>query len=202
MPLDGEWVTVARDAGSLFFPGFQVEDVAASGAVIHMLRKGSGPPLLLLHGYPQTHVIWHKIAERVTERFTVVLTDLRGYGDSSKPEGGARHGNYSFRAMARDQLDVMRHLGYERFAIASHDHGARTAHRLCPDHPEAVSRVCFMDIVPTLRMYCDTAKAFATGARSRTKQYGNTSAASPRPGPEERPDEVTNELLRFLDPEY
>jgi haloacetate dehalogenase len=145
-----------------FFPGFHVEDITTSGASIRTLRKGSGPPLLLLHGYPQTHVIWHKIADRLTERFAVVLTDLRGYGDSSKPDGGARHANYAFRAMAQDQLEVMRHLGYERFAVASHDRGARVAHRLCLDHSEAVSRVCFMDIVPTLRMYRDTSQAFAT----------------------------------------
>lgn len=152
----------ASTVDAVFFPGFQVEDVTTSGATIRTLRKGSGPPLLLLHGYPQTHVIWHKIADRLTERFAVVLTDLRGYGDSAKPEGGVRHANYAFRAMAQDQLDVMRHFGYEHFAIASHDRGARVAHRLCLDHPEAVSRVCFMDILPTLRMYRDTSKAFAT----------------------------------------
>jgi haloacetate dehalogenase len=144
------------------FPGFHVEDVTTSGATIRTLRKGAGPPLLLLHGYPQTHLIWHKIADRLAERFAVVLTDLRGYGDSSKPAGGARHADYAFRAMAQDQLEVMRHLGYARFAVAAHDRGARVAHRLCLDHPEAVRRVCFMDIVPTLRMYRDTSQAFAT----------------------------------------
>jgi haloacetate dehalogenase len=147
---------------SLLFPGFLVEDISVTGATIRTLRAGSGPPLLLLHGYPQTHVIWHKIADRLTDRFTVVLADLRGYGDSSKPEGGARHANYSFRAMAQDQLEVMRHLGHERFYVGSHDRGARTAHRLCLDHPEAVRKVCFLEIVPTLRMYRDTSKEFAT----------------------------------------
>jgi haloacetate dehalogenase len=102
------------------------------------------------------------MASRLAERFTVVLTDLRGYGDSSKPEGGTRHANYSFRAMAQDQLEVMRHRGYERFYVASHDRGARTARRLCLDHPEAVRNVCFMDSVPTLRMYRDTSKECAT----------------------------------------
>jgi haloacetate dehalogenase len=144
------------------FPGFLVEDIQTTGATIRTLRMGSGPPLLLLHGYPQTHVIWHKIAGNLAEHFTVILTDLRGYGDSSKPDGGVRHENYSFRAMARDQLEVMRHFGQERFFVASHDRGARTAHRLCLDNPEAVRKVCFMDIVPTLRMYRDTSKAFAT----------------------------------------
>jgi haloacetate dehalogenase len=152
----------APSADSALFPGFQVEDVPTTGATIRTLRAGSGPPLLLLHGFPQTHVIWHKIARRLADRFSVVLTDLRGYGDSSKPGGGAQHANYSFRAMAQDQVEVMRHLGYERFSIASHDRGARTAHRLCVDHPQAVLKVCIMDIVPTLRMYRDTSMEFAT----------------------------------------
>lgn len=152
----------SRLATSPFFPGFKVEDIPTRGATIRTLRAGSGLPLLLLHGYPQTHVTWHKIARRLADHFSVVLADLRGYGDSSKPEGGERHTNYSFRAMAQDQLEVMRHLGHERFYVASHDRGARTAHRLCLDHPDAVRKVCFMDIVPTLRMYRDTSKEFAT----------------------------------------
>jgi haloacetate dehalogenase len=101
------------------FESFTVEDIATRAATIHTLRRGAGPPLLLLHGYPQTHFIWHKIADRLSEQYTVVLTDLRGYGDSSKPEGGARHENYSFRAMAQDQVEVMRHLGHKRFFVAS-----------------------------------------------------------------------------------
>ena len=144
------------------FENFTVEVIATRGAKIHTLRRGAGPPLLLLHGYPQTHFIWHKIADRLSQQYSVVLTDLRGYGDSSKPEGGARHENYSFRAMAQDQIEVMRHLGHETFFVASHDRGARTTHRMCLDHPEAVRKVCFMDIVPTLRMYRDTSKEFAT----------------------------------------
>jgi haloacetate dehalogenase len=113
-------------------------------------------------GYPQTHAMWHKVAARLAERFTVVLSDLRGYGDSSKPPGGACHANYSFRALAQDQLEVMRHFGHELFYVASHDRGSRTAHRLCLDHPEAVRKVCFMDIVPTTRMYRDTSMELAT----------------------------------------
>ena len=147
---------------SVSFPGFVVENISTTGATIRTFRAGSGPPLLLLHGYPQTHVIWHKIASRLADRFTVILTDLRGYGDSSKPDGGTRHVNYSFRTMAQDQLEVMHHLGWERFYVGSHDRGARTAHRLCLDHPEAVRKVCFLEIVPTLRMYRDTSKEFAT----------------------------------------
>jgi len=136
--------------------------VQASRARIHTLRKGDGPPLLLLHGYPQTHVIWHKIAGRLAEKFSVVLTDLRGYGDSSKPDGGERHENYSFQAMAQDQVEVMRHFGHSEFFIASHDRGARVAHRLCLDHPTSVRKVRFLDIIPTLTMYRDTSKEFAT----------------------------------------
>ncbi|HET9284974.1 MAG TPA: alpha/beta hydrolase [Candidatus Angelobacter sp.] len=144
------------------FEGFSTEMIATAGTRIYTLRKGSGPPLLLLHGYPQTHFIWHKVAERLSEKYTVVLTDLRGYGDSGKPEDGERHANYSFRAMAQDQVEVMRHFGYREFFLASHDRGARTAHRMCLDDPAAVRKVCFMDIVPTLRMYQDTNKEFAT----------------------------------------
>ena len=139
--------------GGLLFSDFFLEDILTTGATIRSLRGGSGPPLLFLPGYPQTHFIWHKIARRLAERFTVVLTDLRGYGDSSKPDRGRRHANYSCRAMAQDQLEVMHHLGYEHFYVGSHDRGARTAHRLCLDHPEAVRKDCFMDIMPTLRMY-------------------------------------------------
>jgi haloacetate dehalogenase len=144
------------------FPGFLIEDIATTGATIRTLRAGSGPHLLLLHSCPQTHVIWHKIAGRLAERFTVVVTDLRGYGDSSKPERGNRHQNYSFRSMAQDQLEVMLHLEHQCFSVGSYDRGARTAHRLSLDHPEAVRKVCFMDIVPTLRMYRDTSMEFAT----------------------------------------
>src|SRR5580765_1060820 len=99
---------------------FTVEDIATREATIHTLRRGAGPPLLLLHGYPQTHFIWHKIADRLSKQYTVVLTDLRGYGDSSKPEGGARHENYSKRAMALDQIEVMHKLGFDRFAVVGH----------------------------------------------------------------------------------
>jgi haloacetate dehalogenase len=144
------------------FQNFKIRDLPTAGAAIHCLHKGSGPPLLLLHGYPQTHVIWHKIANRLSETYSIVLTDLRGYGDSSKPEGGPRHANYSFREMAHDQLDVMRQLGYDSFFVAAHDRGARVAHRMCLDRPEAVRKVCLMDILPTLFMYRETNKEFAT----------------------------------------
>ena len=144
------------------FPGFRSQDVATSGAVIHCVVGGSGPPLLLLHGYPQTHAIWHRIAIRLAQRFTVVCADLRGYGDSSKPDGGAGHVGYSKRTMAKDQVELMRTLGFGRFCLAGHDRGGRVAHRLCLDHPLAVVRVALLDISPTRIMYAGTDMDFAT----------------------------------------
>ena len=144
------------------FPDFEPHRVRTSGAEIHCVVGGTGPPLLLLHGYPQTHAMWHKVAPRLAERFTVVCSDLRGYGDSSKPDGGAGHINYSKRAMATDQVELMRALGFKRFRLAGHDRGARVAHRLCLDHPQAVEGVAVLDISPTRIMYAGTDKAFAT----------------------------------------
>ncbi len=117
--------------------------------LIHGRIRGEGPPLLLLHGNPLSHRSWDRIIDGLTPHFTVVTTDLRGYGDSSKPKGLPDHTNYSFRRMALDQVEVMQALGFERFALAGHDRGARTAHRLSLDHPERVSRVAFLDILPT-----------------------------------------------------
>src|SRR5262245_28909883 len=112
------------------FDGFEVDDIDTGEAVIHCRRGGSGPPLLLLHGYPQTHAMWHLVAPRLARDFTVVATDLRGYGDSSKPATAEDHEPYSKRAMARDQVALMAQLGYERFAVAGHDRGARCAYRM------------------------------------------------------------------------
>jgi haloacetate dehalogenase len=117
------------------FPGFKSQFLKTSGATIRVLTKGNGPPLLLLHGHPETHATWHKIAAQLAEKCTVVLTDLRGYGDSSKPDGGDDHRNYSFRAMAVDQVEIMQQLGFERFMLAGRDRGGRVAHRLCLDYP-------------------------------------------------------------------
>jgi haloacetate dehalogenase len=144
------------------FPGFTAHAIRTSGATINVLKGGDGPPLLLIHGHPETHVTWHKIAAALARNYSVIIPDLRGYGDSSKPDGGERHANYSFRAMADDQVETMRHFGYERFFVAGHDRGARVAHRLCLDHPQSVLKVCVMDIAPTLTMYRDTNKEFAT----------------------------------------
>jgi len=147
--------------GSLF-PGFEQRDVeVGSGVRIAATTGGSGPPLLLLHGHPQTRAIWHRVAPALAARYTVVAADLRGYGDSSKPEGGDCHAAYSKRAMALDQLALMRALGFERFDVLAHDRGARVAHRLAADHPDAVRRLALLDIAPTLAMYEQTTEAFA-----------------------------------------
>ena len=143
------------------FPGFRVADADSGGVRVHAVVGGSGPPLLLLHGYPQTLAIWHKVAPRLAERFTVVCADLRGYGDSGKPATDARHEPYSKRAMARDPVALMRGLGFERFRLAGHDRGGRVAHRLAADHPGAVERLAVLDIAPTLAMYEQTDMAFA-----------------------------------------
>jgi len=141
---------------------FQQDRITTTGAEINLRRAGEGPPLLLLHGYPQTHVMWHKIAPALAERFTVVLTDLRGYGDSAKPPGGDNHEAYSKRAMAQDQVEVMTALGFDSFAVVGHDRGARVGHRLALDHPERVSKLALLDIAPTLAMYERTDMAFAS----------------------------------------
>jgi haloacetate dehalogenase len=144
------------------FEGFDRRRIQTAGAEINLVTAGSGPPLLLLHGAPQTHVMWHRIAPALAERFTVVATDLRGYGDSSKPRGEPDHGNYSFRAMAQDQVDVMSALAFERFMVAGHDRGARTTHRMALDHAERVEKAAILDILPTLTMYEETDRDFAT----------------------------------------
>jgi haloacetate dehalogenase len=137
----------AQPAAALF-SGFERRQIKTSGATINVLRGGRGAPLLLIHGYPQTHVEWHRIAGRLAERFTVVAVDLRGYGDSSKPPGGENHANYSKRAMALDQVEVMRAVGFDRFAVVGHDRGARVTWRLAVEHPERVTKAAVLDIVP------------------------------------------------------
>ncbi len=146
------------------FDGFEVDDIDTGEAVIRVRHGGSGPPLLLLHGYPQTHAMWHLVAPRLARDFTVVATDLRGYGDSSKPATAEDHEPYSKRAMARDQVAVMAQLGYERFAVAGHDRGARCAYRMALDHPERVERLAVLDVIPTVDMYERTDMRMALGA--------------------------------------
>jgi haloacetate dehalogenase len=142
-------------------PGFAWHDIDADGVRIRTATGGSGPPLLLLHGHPQSHLTWHKVAPQLAKRFSVVLTDLRGYGDSAKPDGGIGHVAYAKRAMAADQVAVMRRLGYDRFAVVGHDRGGRVAHRMALDHPGAVSRIVVIDIAPTATMYARTDMEFA-----------------------------------------
>jgi haloacetate dehalogenase len=150
-----------RPPGRLF-EGFTHETLPTPGAEINVVHAGSGPPVLLLHGAPQTCAMWHAVAPRLAERYTVVAPDLRGYGDSSKPPGGGDHSDYSFRAMAADQVEVMRSLGHRRFAIVGHDRGARVAHRLALDNPDAVERMALLDIVPTSYVYENADRRLAT----------------------------------------
>jgi haloacetate dehalogenase len=133
-----------------FFPDFERRRITTSGAEINLVAGGSGPPLLLLHGYPETHLMWRKVAPRFANEFSVVVPDLRGYGDSAKPPASPGCGNYAKRALALDQVETMSALGFERFRVAGHDRGARVAHRLALDHPERIERVALLDIVPTL----------------------------------------------------
>ena len=144
------------------FPGFKKKRVRTSGATINMVTGGEGPPVLLLHGYPETHVMWHKVAPHLARDYTVVCPDLRGYGDSSKPKGLPDHANYSKRAMAKDMVEVMAALGHRSFHLVGHDRGARVAHRLARDHGSRVRSLTVLDISPTLKMYDSTDKAFAT----------------------------------------
>jgi len=143
------------------FPGFETRDIETSGARIRVRAGGEGPPLLLLHGYPQTSAMWRHVAPALAERFTVVCPDLRGYGASSKPPSGTDCINYSKREMARDQVEVMAALGHTRFGLAGHDRGGRVAHRLAADWPDRVTRLCVLDIAPTREMYRDATDALA-----------------------------------------
>ena len=149
------------DASADLFPGFRVFDIATAATTIHGVTGGNGPPLLLLHGYPQTHAMWHKVAGRLADRFTIVAADLRGYGDSGKPPSGPDHAAYSKRAMALDMAEVMTGLGHHQFVVCGHDRGGRVAHRLALDHASRVSRLAVLDIAPTREMYRDTTDAFA-----------------------------------------
>lgn len=145
------------------FEGFQQRRIATRGTEIATRLMGQGPPLLLLHGYPQTSAIWHRMAPALAERFTVVCPDLRGYGDSGKPASDTTHAPYAKRAMAQDMVEVMASLGFDRFMLAGHDRGGRVAHRLCLDHPQRVTRAAVLDIVPTRTVFRATDQALATG---------------------------------------
>ncbi len=146
------------------FYGFKTERLETASTHIHVRIGGEGPPLLLLHGYPQTHVTWHRVAHVLAEQFSVVVPDLRGYGDSGTPPTDCEHAPYGKRAMAMDQVEVMTGLGFDVFAVCGHDRGARVAYRLALDHPERVSHLCSLDVIPTDDMWRKTDKERAIGA--------------------------------------
>jgi haloacetate dehalogenase len=143
----------ATDTTRFFPAGFKNAKVQTSGALINVVTGGSGPPLLLMHGAPMTHISWRLVAPELAKQYTLVMPDLRGYGDSSKPPDGENHVNYSKRAMALDGVEVMKHFGFDRFPVVGHDRGGRVAHRMALDHPEKVTRVAVLDIVPTYYLY-------------------------------------------------
>jgi haloacetate dehalogenase len=146
------------------FPKFVQRRVRTSGATINLVIGGEGPPVLMLHGYPQTHAMWHKVAPKLARDYTVVCADLRGYGDSSKPKGLPGHRNYAKRALARDMVEAMEALGFPRFHVVGHDRGGRVAHRMARDHGRRVMSLTVLDISPTLKVFQSTsmqlAKAF------------------------------------------
>ena len=144
------------------FEGFEHFQVETSDAEINVVRGGQGPPVLLLHGYPQTHAMWHRVAPKLAEDFTVVAVDLRGYGNSSKPFGSEDHATYSKRAMAADGVEVMQSLGLPSFAVIGHDRGGRVGHRMALDHPDRVTKLAVLDIVPTRHVYSTVSKDLAT----------------------------------------
>lgn len=143
------------------FDNFDPSHAIIDGIKIPYVKAGSGPPLLLLHGYPQTHVMWHKVAPDLAKHFTVIVSDLRGYGDTTKPPTTEDHAPYSKRAMGRDQVLLMQSLGFEKFDLAGHDRGGRVAHRIALDYPERIKKVAVLDIAPTYTMYTTTDMEFA-----------------------------------------
>jgi haloacetate dehalogenase len=205
------WGSKALNA---FFPGFKHVDMRVKGAVIRLRHGGSGPPLLLLHGYPNTHVLWHSVAAKLAERYHVVCPDLRGYGDSSLPEPGANLINYSKRVMAEDMIEVMENLGYRQFFLIGHDRGARVSHRMCLDHPERVQKVALLDGLPTYHVWTNTSREWALGAwhwafLAQPEPFPQTmiNAVGPewfltsRGGiPKQRPKIVMDEFIRCMTP--
>lgn len=175
------------------FDSFDTFDIDTSGTTIHGLRGGRGPAVLLLHGIPETHLMWHRVAPRLAERFTVVATDLRGFGQSGTPPSTEDHAPYSMREIARDQVEVMRQLGFDRFSVVGHDRGARCAYRLALDHPDAVIRLAVLDMLPTGDVFRHADKDFALGF------WVWSFLAAPEPVPEQMivraPDVLVNHML-------
>ena len=147
----------------MFFEGFELRSIQVRDGAVRVRIGGSGPPLLLLHGNPQTHAMWHAVAPALARRFTVICPDLRGYGGSFKPGATADHAPYAKAEMARDMAELMTALGFERFQVGSHDRGARVAHRLALDNPDRVERLAVLDIVPTIEHFERTDMSFALG---------------------------------------
>ena len=148
---------------SIFAEGFEATRIKTPGAEINLVHGGAGKPLILMHGYPQTHMMWHRVAPRLAEEYHVICPDLRGYGDSSKPQSTPDHTPYSKREMAKDMVYVMKELGYQQFAAAGHDRGARVLHRMILDYPECVEKASVIDIAPTHHMFKTVDQEFATG---------------------------------------
>jgi haloacetate dehalogenase len=146
-------MTIFETSDTKLLPNFNRQILNIEGKDVLAVIGGRGPPLLMLHGDPQTHLCWHLIAPQLAERFTIVLTDIRGRGETHKPPQSKDHNAYSKRSMAREQLLVMRALGHSRFSLVGHDRGGRIARRLALDHPEAVEQLAIMDIVPALDFY-------------------------------------------------
>lgn len=190
MPTDARTMPPLVPHGRELMPGFKRQRIRTSGAEIEVAVAGNGPPLLLIHGNPLTLVSWHKVAPSLAQSFTVVATDLRGYGDSSKPEGGGDHSAYSFRAMALDNIEVMAALGFDRFQVAGHDRGARVAFRMCLDHSEKIERMISLDIVPTYHVL--TNMSIAWGVNS----YHWLFLAQKAPYPERL---ICNDLAYYID---
>lgn len=203
---------------SVYFDGFESRRIETDDVTINLVTAGRGPAVLLLHGYPQSHLMWRHVAPRLAERFTVVAADLRGYGDSGKPESDPRHETYCKRRNARDQVAVMRALGHDRFHVVGHDRGGRVGHRLALDHPDRVESLSVLDIAPTHKMYLEADRAMATAywhwffliqpddlperwIGSDPAHYLNRTFGGLDAGAEAFPPEVVAEYLRcFSDP--
>ena len=192
--------SVATSGASRFFPAFKPITIETKGATINGVMAGQGPPVLLLHGAPQSHIAWRLVAPDLARDHTVVVTDLRGYGDSSKPADSDRHANYSKRVMALDQVEVMRALGFERFAVIGHDRGGRVGHRLALDHPDCVTHLAVLDIVPTYYLYTHVTIEFVQA------YFHWFNYLRPAPGPENQlKEEIERQAARMtseVDAEY